>query len=109
MKTGQRTWQLLAVVSLVTGAARAADLDLPLTLTVREPAGIERVDEPVTTGVPFAPGVLAKGAPLALLDAKGKEVPLQTRVLAHWPDGSVKWVLLDFQTGVPANLSLIHI
>ncbi|MCG3179525.1 MAG: hypothetical protein BIFFINMI_01861 [Phycisphaerae bacterium] len=68
-----------------------------IPLTVAESAGVDRVGAPVTTGVPFAQGVVAKGSSFALTDAAGKAVPLQTRVLAHWPDGSVKWVLVDFQ------------
>jgi len=94
----------LAFIALLgTSPAGAQSLDLPVTLTVREPAGLARRQAPVTTGLPFAPGKLAKGVPLKLLDSSGKEVPLQTRVLATWPDGSVKWLLLDFQATVPAN------
>ncbi|GIW56451.1 MAG: hypothetical protein KatS3mg082_2855 [Nitrospiraceae bacterium] len=52
---------------------------------------------PVTSGVPFPKGVLASDAELRLLDSAGREVPLQTRTLARWSDGSVKWALLDFQ------------
>jgi len=69
---------------------------LTLALIVSEPAGVARVNGPVTTGVPFPPGVLRR-AEVALVDAAGNQVPLQTRVLAKWPDGSVKWALLDFQ------------
>ena len=52
---------------------------------------------PVTSGVPFPRGTLSSDAHLRLLDAQDQEVPLQTEVLARWLDGSVKWVLLDFQ------------
>src|SRR5207253_6359920 len=41
-------------------------------------------------------GALRDPAALRLLDAEGKPVPLQTTTLAHWPDGSVRWLLLDF-------------
>lgn len=99
-----RTTGAIMVLALCGRACAwaADDLSLPVTLTVTEPAGLNRGDaEPVTTGLPFAPGVVRAGTPLALFDAGGAEVPLQTRVLAHWPDGSVKWVLLDFQVPRP--------
>jgi len=83
----------------LAACAQAADLDFPIPLTVREPAGLARSDEPVTTGVPFAPGRLQPGDSLSLR-AGGAAVPLQTRTLALWPDGSVKWVLLDFQASL---------
>ncbi|MCX6620928.1 MAG: hypothetical protein NTY38_07575 [Acidobacteria bacterium] len=52
---------------------------------------------PVTSGLPFPKGSLGSDAHLRLLNPQGLEVPLQTRILATWPDQSVKWVLLDFQ------------
>ncbi len=52
---------------------------------------------PVTAGVPFPKGVLGSDRQVRLLDPSNKETPLQTAALAHWQDGSVKWVLADFQ------------
>jgi len=49
---------------------------------------------------------LGSDANLRLLDPQGKETPLQTRVLARWADGSVKWVLLDFQAKAPSTFRL---
>jgi len=54
---------------------------------------------PVTGGVPLARGAL-KDASRVRLTAGGRAVPLQKQVLAWWPDGSVKWLLLDFQAPV---------
>ena len=34
---------------------------------------------------------------------QGGEVPLQTETLARWPDGSVRWLLLDFQIDLAAK------
>jgi len=50
---------------------------------------------PLTSGVPFAQGVLGSADHIRLLDARGVEAPLQTRPLLQWPDGSVKVALLD--------------
>src|SRR5207248_2335201 len=47
-------------------------------------------------GVPFPRGALRDPAALTLIDAAGKLVPLQTTPLAHWPDGCMRWLLLDF-------------
>lgn len=67
----------------------------------RVPLKIEGGRLLVTAGVPFAQGVLGSDAHLRLLDGKGAEIPLQTRVLGRWPDGSVKWALLDFESSQP--------
>jgi len=66
-------------------------------LTVAEPSGVERTAWPVTSGVPFAQGALTDPNTTALFGPDGKEIPLQTEALARWPDGSVRWLLLDFQ------------
>lgn len=44
-----------------------------------------------TWGQPWARGRLKKNEALCLVDDKGKHQPLQTWVMATWPDGSVKW------------------
>ena len=51
---------------------------------------------PVTGGIPFARGQLKSTDAVELL-RNDEPVPVQTEVLATWPDGSVKWLLLDFQ------------
>jgi hypothetical protein len=51
---------------------------------------------PVTTGVPWPRGALADVRRLVLRDASGRAVPLQARALDRWPDGSVRWALLDW-------------
>ena len=71
-------------------------------LTVREEAGLERRAWPVTRGVPLPQGAVADSGALRLVDARGREIPLQSRVLSRRPDRSVKWVLADFQADLPA-------
>jgi len=68
-----------------------------MKLTVEESSGVERNGWPVTSGVPFAQGALQDATAAALFASDGAETPLQTEVLAKWPDGSVRWLLLDFQ------------
>ncbi len=85
---------LLTACSAMAGTAR---------ITVEEPTGVARRGWPVTSGVPMAEGALPEGAAVALLSADGSQVPLQTEVLARWPDGSTRWLLLDFQTDLAAG------
>jgi len=63
---------------------------------------------PVTSGVPLPRGVVKDVASLRLTDAQGREIPCQfTPLSRHWAlDGSVRWVLLDFQIDLPANGSV---
>lgn len=91
----------IALVGLLTGitAVRAAEVKLAVT----EPAGVARFAGPVTSGVPFAAGALRDARAVELRDDQGRRVPLQTDALARWPDGSVRWLLLDFQTDLAAK------
>lgn len=52
---------------------------------------------PVTRGVPMPVGMLRETEGLAVVDPDGDRVPAQFRILGRWADGSVKWVLVDFQ------------
>jgi hypothetical protein len=74
-----------------------------VTLTIQEPIGIERRAEPVTSGVPLPEGCVKRASDLRLLDAAKKPVPCQFTTQCLWPDGSVKWVLLDFRADVRAS------
>ena len=78
-------------------------------LTVREEAGLERRAWPLTRGVPLPPGAVTDPGGLRLQDAQGRGVPLQTRALSRWPDGSVKWVLADFQADLPAGGEAVYL
>ena len=75
---------------------------LSLPILIEEPAGIERFDEPVTVGIPFPSGGVLKPSQLRLRDQEGASRPLQAEALSRWPDNSVKWALLDFQTCLKA-------
>jgi len=80
-------------------AAGATDI----VLDVEEPGGVPRRDWPVTSGIPLAQGSLVDAANVMLLTGDGSAIPFQTDVLARWPDGSVRWLLLDFQTDLAAG------
>jgi hypothetical protein len=76
-------------------------------VAVKEPSGLPRTKWPVSTGVPFPPGALRSASRITLgrLTASGKErkTAVQARALSRWPDGSVRWALLDWQADLLAE------
>ena len=83
-------WPLILLVLLSADVLAARRVALTVDM-----AGVKTAtDCPVRSGVPIARGELTDAANARLL--KGSvEIELQTRVLATWPDRSVKWLLLD--------------
>jgi hypothetical protein len=75
----------------------------PIKLICKNTAPMARVNEPVTLGVPFSPGVLKDPSVLALSNSEGRIQTLQAQTLAQWPDGSTRWLLCDFFADVPAH------
>ncbi len=75
-----------------------------VVLAVDEPSGVDRRAAPVTSGIPLPQGVATNPAGLTLIHVEGRAlVPCQFTPLCRWPDGSLKWVLLDFQADVAAS------
>jgi hypothetical protein len=74
-----------------------------LTLDVQESLGLARNQWPITVGVPFPKGLVPDAMRLVVTDDGGRATPVQTRVLSRWHDGSVRWVLLDWQTDLEAR------
>ncbi len=67
-------------------------------------AGSNVPNAPIKTGVPFAYGQLFSANNLRLENANGtQEYFAQFDVLANWPDGSIKSVLVQFVTDVDAS------
>jgi hypothetical protein len=76
---------------------------LNVQLTVAERYSEDRKNEPITSGVPLPEGYCKDTASLRLVDGNGNEVPCQFTPIVKWfRDGSIRWVLLDFQASVPA-------
>lgn len=73
------------------------------TLVVSSEAGPGRARtcEPITVGIPMPRGLVTEPRQIALVDGDGKPVPLQALPTERWPDGSVRWALLDFQANGP--------
>lgn len=57
--------------------------------------GIARINEPVAVGVPLKKGTVQTTRSLTLMD---DQTPLNVQLdpLAHWPDGSIRWVHVNF-------------
>ena len=88
---------------LTSLAQRTAGETTTVRLTVAEPSGGARSNWPVTSGVPLGQGIVRDGEQTALFAGDGLQIPLQTEVLSRWPDGSVRWLLLDFSIDLAAR------
>ena len=103
---------VLLVLLVLSGfcACVRAEVDVPITVT--DHAGVARSAWPVSGGVPFPRGYLRTDAfdRLVLTDAAGRVVPSfqPPVVLGRWPDGSVRWALLDFAADVDANGKTVY-
>ncbi|MEO8605656.1 MAG: beta-L-arabinofuranosidase domain-containing protein [bacterium] len=88
---------LAGLVLLLSGALRAAAAFAPVAISVEEPDGIERRNWPLTVSVPLPRGALRDAHAAHVADDHGGALPTQTRELATWPDGSIRWLLVDTQ------------
>ncbi|HEY7884015.1 MAG TPA: hypothetical protein VIC08_03610, partial [Cellvibrionaceae bacterium] len=69
----------------------------PITIHLKDENAINRHGEAVQIGVPFARGEVINAANIRLHDSKHNQaVTCQTIPMAHWPDGSVRWLKLNF-------------
>jgi hypothetical protein len=100
-----RATLVLAAALLLGATPGRSELRIPLRVT--EPAGVAREAAPVTVGVPLPRGRSAKGA-VWVADPAGRPVATQARVVERWPDGSVRWLLLDFVTAAGAHESATY-
>jgi PcRGLX-like protein central beta sandwich domain/PcRGLX-like N-terminal RIFT barrel domain len=100
---------LLVVVASValglTSSSLCGEKPTPIvTLTVEDEGGLGAVNHPVTMGVPFPEGKVAKVEQLVLLDAGGKRLPCGAREVTRWMNGkSVKWVHFTWLQSVGAK------
>jgi len=58
---------------------------------------------PVSAGIPFKKGALRNASGLTLADSERMPVALQAQCLSKWPDGSCRWILLDFEAEVKSG------
>lgn len=80
----------------------SAQPDAPLAFSVVERDGIARQAEPIRIGLPLPRGCRTT-PPTGLDGDDGRRVAIQSRALAHWPDGSIKWLLIDARIDLEAR------
>lgn len=78
-------------------------INIPLQISGK--SSVDYSGAPVTVGMPFAQGALQSTDALCVLQ-DSQTLPLQSTVTATWPDGSVRWLLLDFILETFADQSL---
>ena len=88
-------WLSLVLASKAIGAG---SLSIPIIVENSSKEAAEAA--PVSAGIPFGRKTLTDVKMLTLTGLDGKAVPLQAQCLSKWPDGSSRWVLVDFQAGV---------
>ncbi|MBQ7207667.1 MAG: hypothetical protein IJS01_07725 [Lentisphaeria bacterium] len=73
-----------------------------IPLCLKEEAGVAR-NAWIRTGLPLPRGAVFQTRNLRITDARGKEIPAQKAVTGFWPDGSLKWVLVQFSAPMEAR------
>ncbi len=94
----KRTMVIALLVLAMTLPASA----LETTLMIAETTGVSRNAGTVTSGIPFEKGILRDTGKL-VVSTNDTGIPAQFSTLARWPDGSVRWALLDCLVDVPAG------
>jgi len=89
------------LLAFLGGTVVAADFQVPLQ--VQESMGVGRTAEPISGGVPLPKGLFKKGQAFTLLGEDGKEIPCQVSPLVIETDGTLRWVLVDFQDDIAAG------
>jgi len=78
------------------------------TLTVQESLGLARESWPLTAGVPFPAGSVRDVSQLVVTDERDLSLPTQSRILGRWPDGSVRWALLDWRADLHPRQTALY-
>ncbi|MBI4023588.1 MAG: hypothetical protein HY360_01315 [Verrucomicrobia bacterium] len=68
-----------------------------IPILLNAPPNLETNSWPVTFGVSFPKGARTKIGDLQVVDHRGNAVPCQIVETSRWGDGSLRWVLVDFQ------------
>jgi len=96
-----------SLFTLSLGVTGLRALEIPLR--VKEFDGFTRRAEPVTAGVILPRSAVKESESLCLYSADGEPVPCQFETTATWPDGSVKWVLVDMLADCPARGQSVYL
>ena len=81
-----------------------------ITIRLEEKDGAARINEPVGLGIPLPKGTVQAIYQLALMNGQ-EPITVQLQPLAHWPDGSLRWVhasfLVSLDSGQVKDLELV--
>ncbi len=72
------------------------------SFTITETTGVSRNNEPIRIGIPFPKGSVNQLGSIQLFQDALPQV-FHVEQTAAWPDGSVKWCLIDFFCSIDAN------
>ncbi|MBM4042908.1 MAG: hypothetical protein FJ290_30835 [Planctomycetes bacterium] len=99
------TWQpdKRAVESGLYIAPRPLATKAQVAFTVTEPSGVARRRWPVRGAIPLFRGELRDPNAIRLLNAAGKEIPVQGLATAFWPEKTIRFLCLDFLTDLGPN------
>ncbi|HUT36041.1 MAG TPA: hypothetical protein VNE39_21315 [Planctomycetota bacterium] len=92
-----------AVQSGLYIAPRPLATKAQVAFTVTEPSGVARKRWPVRGALPLFRGELKDPNAIRLLDAAGKEIPVQGLATAFWPEKTIRFLCLDFLTDLAPN------
>ena len=94
----------LAILSnFVSTKGVTTHFTIPLRVSSPQAKSFPRTGEPVTTGIPFPRSAVREGEEWALQAEDGTSLPVQMRVLDRWPDGSIRWALVDTRVTLVAG------
>jgi hypothetical protein len=65
-------------------------------IKVSAPAFSSGRNWPVRAGIPIPQGELGSADRVSIVNSTGAAIPSQSQTMATWPDGSVKWLMVDF-------------
>ncbi len=68
-----------------------------------EEAGVARVGELVSVGIPFGRGEVFDARMIRVIDDTGAELPAQATATSFWPDDSIRWALVDLLADLGAG------
>jgi len=68
------------------------------------PHSIRMRNFPARGGIPFPKGELKLKDGISVRDNLGREVAYQSKVMASWDDGSIKWLLLDMPVNTEPSI-----
>ncbi len=99
MRATATPWIALFAAVACTPLPAMAQPPATVAFTVHETQGIRRNSYPVNARVPFPAGALAQLAQTRLRQGD-EEVAAQVTADSRWPDGSVQWLLVDFNASL---------